>query len=131
LVFDIVATALYQLGTCSLTLSKHSRIGHMQEDILTMVDGLPDQDDTLDTEQLSADAHWMVIPPSSPFLKRWKQVTELVLLWYFIEVPVHIAFRPEEMYAQYPPRPCPGVSISSLHARAVWPCEGRGSRSEV
>lgn len=66
---------------------------------MTMVALLPEQDDTIDTDQLSADAHWMVIAPSSPFLAQWKRVTELVLLWYFIEVPVHIAFRPEEMYA--------------------------------
>jgi len=68
-----------------------------------MVENLPEQEETVDADQLSADAHWMVIPPNSPFLARWKRVTEMVLLWYFIEVPVHIAFRPEEMYALHPP----------------------------
>lgn len=65
------------------------------------MDNLPEDEETLDADKLSSEAHWLVIPPNSLYLSRWKRVTELVLLWYFIEVPLHIAFRPELTYGVY------------------------------
>jgi len=42
------------------------------------------------------DAHWLVLLPGNFWLKQWKKLILLMVLYNVCEVPFHIAFRPED-----------------------------------
>lgn len=39
-----------------------------------------------------------IFSPSSPYLAKWKYVQLFTVIYYFYEVPLHVAFSPEEVY---------------------------------